>query len=331
MSGIYSIRNKSNNKVYIGSSFDINKRWMKHINDLKNGTHHSVKLQRAYDITKNIDDFEFSVLEDVDDIDELKEREQYYIDLYDAYRFGYNCCSSSVNLKFKEDAMFVSLSYTPNEALFKNLNDPAIAKLIFLSTYLNGNGFLADSKGKPIHKEDLPELLGINSRGVRRFIYESKKNMYIYEKDKLIYFNQNIFFRGISNGNCTNYMKLYLTAIRSLYRASPKTLAFSARMIPYVNIEYNILCFNPTEKNIKNIRGLKLIDLAKALNVSIHNVTRFRNQIIDKSILINGCKENVCNLLHCKKLSHSAKVFFINPCVYYAGTHWNEVEILGCF
>ncbi len=33
--GIYKIKNKYNNKEYIGSSIDIEKRWKRHLNDLK--------------------------------------------------------------------------------------------------------------------------------------------------------------------------------------------------------------------------------------------------------------------------------------------------------
>ena len=288
-------------------------------------------MQRAYNKTHDIENFEFSIVEEVDDISLLKDKEQYYIDLYDSYHFGYNCCQSATNLNFKDKGKFISLVYTLGTPLFDNLNDPNIARLAFLATYINGNGFLSDSKGHPIYRKDLARLLKIESKGVRRLLFAAKKAGYIYEKDKLIYFNRSVFFRGVSEGGEKNYMKLYLMGTRSLYNESPKTLAFAIRMIPYMNIEYNILCSNPTEENIKKIRGLKFIDLAKLFNVSIHNVTRLRDQIIGKKIIMSNGSERAFNLLYCKKIDRSAKVLFINPCVYYAGRHWKEVEILGCF
>lgn len=45
---IYKIINKENNKFYIGSSFNIEKRKNAHFNALRNGKHHSIHLQRAY-------------------------------------------------------------------------------------------------------------------------------------------------------------------------------------------------------------------------------------------------------------------------------------------
>lgn len=91
MQGVYKIENINNGKKYIGSSKDIEKRFYQHKQELKNKTHHSAKLQHAWSKAKNKDIFLFDVVEIVDDINALKEREQYYIDLFDAYYGGYNC------------------------------------------------------------------------------------------------------------------------------------------------------------------------------------------------------------------------------------------------
>lgn len=91
MQGIYKIENIKNNKKYIGSSKNIEKRFRGHKKNLETGKHHSIKLQRAWNKTKNKNIFSFEVIEEVKDIKNLKKREQYYIDLYDAYYNGYNC------------------------------------------------------------------------------------------------------------------------------------------------------------------------------------------------------------------------------------------------
>lgn len=41
MIGIYMIRNKTTNKVYIGQSTDISLRWKDHKSLLNKGTHHN--------------------------------------------------------------------------------------------------------------------------------------------------------------------------------------------------------------------------------------------------------------------------------------------------
>lgn len=78
-SGIYQIQSKSSGNSYIGSSRCIKKRWHIHRCDLRKGRHHSMLLQRAWN-KYGKDGFDFIVLEFVDDLLLLAEREQYWID-----------------------------------------------------------------------------------------------------------------------------------------------------------------------------------------------------------------------------------------------------------
>jgi len=48
ISGVYKIRNIINNECYFGSATNIHVRWKKHLNLLKNGVHHSIRLQNAW-------------------------------------------------------------------------------------------------------------------------------------------------------------------------------------------------------------------------------------------------------------------------------------------
>lgn len=48
ISGIYKIINKVNGKFYLGSSKDIDKRWERHLYQLRSNRHHSIHLQRAW-------------------------------------------------------------------------------------------------------------------------------------------------------------------------------------------------------------------------------------------------------------------------------------------
>jgi len=59
-SGIYCIRNKNTDKIYIGSAVDFNKRWIVHRHDLRKNKHHSKKLQNSFN-KHGESAFEFSV------------------------------------------------------------------------------------------------------------------------------------------------------------------------------------------------------------------------------------------------------------------------------
>ena len=60
-SGVYQIRNLVNNKIYIGSSKNIKKRFSEHKQNLKNGTHSNKLLLKDYK-THGLENFSFEVL-----------------------------------------------------------------------------------------------------------------------------------------------------------------------------------------------------------------------------------------------------------------------------
>ena len=77
-SGIYKIKNIYNGKFYVGSSYDINKRWNCHKSFLSKNKHPNPKLQASYN-KHGKDLFEYNILE-LCDVDKLLKREQHYID-----------------------------------------------------------------------------------------------------------------------------------------------------------------------------------------------------------------------------------------------------------
>lgn len=74
MTGIYRIKNKINDKCYIGSSVNFDDRKNLHFSLLRRGIHHSIILQRAYD-KYGLEFLSFEVLEHCEK-EILIEREQ---------------------------------------------------------------------------------------------------------------------------------------------------------------------------------------------------------------------------------------------------------------
>lgn len=89
--GIYEILNTKTSKRYIGSTNNIYRRWCEHKRELNNNKHHSIKLQRSWNKTKDKEIFKFNIIEIVNNDKILHIREQYYIDKYDSFYNGYNC------------------------------------------------------------------------------------------------------------------------------------------------------------------------------------------------------------------------------------------------
>lgn len=118
--GIYKITNKINNKIYIGESLDIHRRWKEHIDDLNNNQHHSYKLQKDWNMYGQ-DKFTFDVVEELEqDIDTFSAKyilviyENKYIKFYNSLNEGYNC----------EDTLFEILS--GNKKMMFNNNDHSV-------------------------------------------------------------------------------------------------------------------------------------------------------------------------------------------------------------
>lgn len=77
MIGIYEIENTISYKKYIGSSFNIEKRFYRHKNNLKSGKHANIHLQREYD-KYGLESFTFNILEECSKED-IKQIEQKYL------------------------------------------------------------------------------------------------------------------------------------------------------------------------------------------------------------------------------------------------------------
>lgn len=76
---IYKIINLVNNKIYVGSTKDFNRRIKTHFRLLESNNHHSNKLQNSFN-KYGIDSFETQIIEEIDDENKLIDREQYWID-----------------------------------------------------------------------------------------------------------------------------------------------------------------------------------------------------------------------------------------------------------
>lgn len=92
ITGIYKIKNKITNQVYIGQSVDIKARWAAHKspgtwND-KTKPSYYYRLYTAFR-EYGLENFEFSVIEECEKVN-LNEREKYWIKYYDSFNNGYN-------------------------------------------------------------------------------------------------------------------------------------------------------------------------------------------------------------------------------------------------
>jgi len=99
--GVYKIESKTNNRIYIGSSNNINRRWGLHKNELIRNKHHSIILQNHVN-KYGINDLIFSIIEECSS-KSLIYREQYYIDKHKPYFNIRKIANSNIGIKRRDE------------------------------------------------------------------------------------------------------------------------------------------------------------------------------------------------------------------------------------
>jgi group I intron endonuclease len=106
--GIYRILNLVTGLFYIGSAATILSRWANHKSRLKKNTHDNIYLQRAWN-KYGEEAFKFEVIEEIQDENQLIQREQFYLDTFQCFADlgkGYNILKEAghtVGFKFSEE------------------------------------------------------------------------------------------------------------------------------------------------------------------------------------------------------------------------------------
>lgn len=115
--GVYTI-SSSSGRVYVGSSFNIEKRWIRHLWQLNRGDHHNIPLQRAFE-KYGEDGLTFAVLE-ICKVNELLVCEQAAIlKLKPAYNVSQEAGSPMSGVKHSnESKALMSLSHIERNRLY---------------------------------------------------------------------------------------------------------------------------------------------------------------------------------------------------------------------
>lgn len=104
---IYIIQNKINNKIYVGQTNKPELRWKQHQRDSKNPHTNSYYMMIGRALVKyGVDNFEFSVIEEFDALQEANKAEEFWIQYLNTQdvNIGYNIKSGGDNHKQPESS-----------------------------------------------------------------------------------------------------------------------------------------------------------------------------------------------------------------------------------
>lgn len=212
------------------------------------------------------------------------------------------------------------------------LKPASLARLALLATYVRADGRLMKSKRLPMTKDDAAKKLGLSNATFARFWKEVTETGCLAEdEERSLTVSSGIFFRGKApkTGEDTGWMKIFIDQMRALYYATPAAqhhyLGMVLQMIPYVNVQYNILCWNPWEENVEEIAPMSMAELCREMDKSASNADQYRKAYAGITFEMGGCKRRFCQIA---RNDDGKELIFIDPRVFFAGANWERADAM---
>jgi AraC-like DNA-binding protein len=206
------------------------------------------------------------------------------------------------------------------EEAFPNFSQPDLARIMFIGTYTGwDNGVLKHDNGVLITKKTLQELLDMSRNKFADFYKQLIADEVVAEQDGQIFINPAYFYRGenvkpFAKSLGLQYTRLFRSTVRELYQQHKgrglKHLALVYALLPFVNFNYNVICFNPDEKNAELVRPMNIKELAALLGYS--DEAKFASSV--KKVKLGG--QPVFGVV---AINGKSKQIIVNPNVVYAG------------
>lgn len=175
--------------------------------------------------------------------------------------------------------------FVPEQNSYENVINATVTRLVYLATFINGDGYIAFDNGKIMSRNQIRDKLKLDESTFKRFLRDAKEAEYLDEDDTGFRITSSKFSRGklAKEGN-QRAAKLFIYSVRFLYEhatvTSHKTLAYLYLIMPYVNLTYNVVCENPLETDRTKVRKMTVVELCNKLGLDITHSTRFINQLL---------------------------------------------------
>ncbi len=219
---------------------------------------------------------------------------------------------------------------------FNAVSPENVTRLIYLNTYANYDGVLMLTERTPMKKSDLPKVLGLSVATVSRFLKDVAPDYIMENGDGLILPNRDIFMRGTLDrkANRSMYQKIYIEAVQRLYKAVPiknhRQLGYLFKLLPHINIEYNLICRNPDETELEKVELISLAEFCNMVGFDVAHIGKLLRIYSNLLFDVDGQMERFCAIAYDGIQKSNAKII-VNPHILYSGSDYRRVEILGVF
>ena len=198
------------------------------------------------------------------------------------------------------------------------------ARFIYLASFLDydSNNIIDKVNGKKlgITTMVLKDYLGLKDTEFKATIKSLRDNGLLI-KEKMYYrLNTDYCFKGTVNKK-NDYTRVFVDTIKNLYiNTKPihhKQLYYFFKLLPCVNLQFNIITKDVKEETSDNIKPMSMKDICEYLNVNIKDSKKMFNTL--NRFMIGD------EYVICKHVVHNMDAYSINPKLYYMGTQINNL------
>lgn len=260
--------------------------------------------------------------------------------------FRFKKRKDNTNLKIKEmlGGDFIQQQYinTVNVCLSDSgaFDSTFAFRMAYLTTYMDFNNMLVfDISSKKItrfiEERDLKEVMGLAPKQLRQFKktcfdtgileYEAIEGVKAIKVNKLVACKGKLpayYKRNSIRVSVPHLQDIYIRATTREH----KQLGYLTGLLPYINYEYSLLCWNPSQEYKNYLQPLTIQDICKIMNYDVTKASRLFIEL--RKTTLNG------DYVFCVAGIGGKDAFFLNPRVFYkgvtpSGIKWLE-ELFEC-
>lgn len=220
-----------------------------------------------------------------------------------------------------------------------------LTTLFYLATFQQDDGSLS-VYGKKATKDTLMKVIP-GDRYKHLFISRCLENQKLIDNGGFITLNPEVVIKDISkfDANKNNVVAVNTRNMRFVYEhygteANMALLGNLFRLVPYINVRYNILCFNPSEKKIKNVDFFDYSNVAEYMR-NDHTIDYAKEWFLDMmDYKLVDSYHGYCSSKHIPLTAplirwvtlHGIGNFaIVNPQLIYTGDRLDYVNLIGGF
>ena len=200
------------------------------------------------------------------------------------------------------------------------------ARLVFIATYLrHGNSVPMLTQRKAVTRNDVPDLLGVSARTVCNMVTDAKGIM-TFDSSGRVCLDERVLCRGTLPRQHALYHRIKINPIRNIWQTltsnQHRYLGYVFQMLPYLNIQHNVLCWNPGETDYDLIDFMSFHEFVDLVGYNASNASRLKSACSNIQFGIEEERAALCAFVN---VGRSTRVI-VNPDVAYAGTTADSVR-----